>query len=222
MVGLARDTGNRTGAGGGGKGACAGALCRAIVRHPLDPAAPAADASTVRKLFMMKLRLIVAALAMAACAPAPPPGPVVQNDPCADSAYLALRDAHPDSLSEREFQLLRDRERSCAAVRALLGAVAASESSPVLPPNPIYTWTEATHGHAGQVIKVRNEADVALTITSLELFECRNIRGSCGVKRLNVTLQPGREQIVMRVHFRQGVADSHYRYRFQYTLARDP
>jgi hypothetical protein len=38
-------------------------------------------------------------------------------NPCTDSVHVGLKQQHPDSLSEREWQRLQDLERECASVR---------------------------------------------------------------------------------------------------------
>lgn len=64
-----------------------------------------------------RLRWVVPAFALAltACASAPSPPP--EPNPCTEPLYLRLKAAEPDSLSEREFERLRDMDQACREYR---------------------------------------------------------------------------------------------------------
>lgn len=58
---------------------------------------------------------------LVSCAPSPPPAVAPRPDgaasACTDPMYQALKETHPDSLSDRSWQRLQDLERMCEEQR---------------------------------------------------------------------------------------------------------
>lgn len=165
---------------------------------------------------MFRLILCVLALATASCASLAG-GP--SSDPCQDPRYLALRAQPVDSLSEREFELLKQRDQACLDGRDAASAPGERRVSARVEPHLIEATTESAYG-GGWYVFIQNHSDAVVVITGINLVECRNIRGSCGMKRMNVELAPGQRERVMIVRPRPGGGDSHFRYTYQYKAYR--
>ena len=155
-----------------------------------------------------------------ACAPRGPEEPVVINDPCQDPRYLALAEQPVDSLSEREFQLLQQREQACLEVRKALSRVGTKPGpgQSAIRPDQIRTWTEPAED-GNQRIYFENTSDQKVAITGIRLFDCMGIRNTCGAKSLDLELEPGDRRMGYIVRFRPGsTGGSRYRYTFQYEI----
>jgi hypothetical protein len=64
------------------------------------------------------LPVLALALFVGACTPpAAPRQPAPEPDPCLEPVYLELRSEHPDSLSDRAWERLRQLEAGCRAER---------------------------------------------------------------------------------------------------------
>ena len=62
---------------------------------------------------------VLSVLLLASCAtPSTRRGYVTEPLPCSDSAYVQLKQQHPDSLTERAWERLQVLERSCVTARA--------------------------------------------------------------------------------------------------------
>jgi hypothetical protein len=87
---------------------------------------------------MSKLAVLAFAGAVALVLPSAVSGQSLPPSPCSDSLYLALKRKPVDSLSTREYELFRDRDRACLQnagtqpVGASTGAALSSDASSVV------------------------------------------------------------------------------------------
>ncbi len=161
--------------------------------------------------------LLLGMLASVACAPTGRPAPRVVNDPCQDSAYLAMKARPVDSLSEREFQLLRDHQRLCLEVRQLTTLPAGAQHA-TIDPHQLIPSTKPGIGPGTSDIFIENVSNVPVIITALRLYDCTNIRTACTVSYPRARIGPGQIQRILTVHaFPDGA--SSFRYEYQYEVA---
>jgi hypothetical protein len=81
-----------------------------------------------------------------------------------------------------------------AALIVIHGCAARQEPRYVAPSDLTVTArTEASYNGRDQYIIVHNGSSVEITITSLHLRECENIKNSCDVQRMRVKVRPGEE-----------------------------
>ncbi len=129
------------------------------------------------------------------------------NDPCVDSAYLALKARPVDSLSEREFQLLRDHERLCLEVHQLTTGASGAQRT-TLDPHLLRPSTKPGVMPGTSDIVIENDSDVPVIITSVRLYDCLNIRTACTLSYPRVRIGPGQSQRVATVHAMEGEPSS--------------
>lgn len=163
----------------------------------------------------MRILFMAAALLFAAACAAPASGPRVVNDPCQDPQYLALKAQPVDSLSQREYQLLRDAAAACARVTEL---AAAGGDAPARPGHlDTDAWTEPARNESGAEIFVRNKSTVPIIVTEVELVNCSNLADACGTTYPRIRLAPGDVRRVRRVRY--GANGINSRFQFRYSVA---
>lgn len=169
--------------------------------------------------------LLAGLVGLAACAHATPrAGGEATDDPCNDPQYLALKAQPPDSLTEREYQLLRDREQACVTVQTA-AAVKESLPRPASGSAPsarqlsymIEAHIEPATTAYTDVIRVRNNSNVAIFVTAVWLTDCVGLRTICGLKRMKEPVMAGQDRAVLTV-LRDPNTASNYRFTFEYEL----
>jgi hypothetical protein len=101
----------------------------------------------------------------------------------------------------------------------LCGACAAggpAQSGPARQGQEVVTaWLSDQAGSTpGKIVYMRNNTDAPVTVTSLTLYECENVRNACTMQQLDVRLQPGEVKEVQRVEARRREQAFRFRYRF--------
>ncbi len=74
---------------------------------------------------------------------------------------------------------------------------------------------EETASHPGQVLYVENHSSVSVTVYSVTLRDCNNVKEPCEVRPLNLRLDPGNRVVIARVE----PADPQKAYDFRSTFA---
>lgn len=177
---------------------------------------------TMRGAIPVTLRLAPVLALAAACVPMPGAGSP-PSGPCQDSAYVAMRAQPVDSLSEREYQVFREREAACLEIqRARAGAD--EEGQRAVPPGAVQPWMIQARVEPGSApgemdIVVRNESDYRVMITAVRLYECRGTRTYCGLTRPNVAVHPHQERKVLTVRYFQNAAVRSFRFEYQFEPA---
>jgi len=156
---------------------------------------------------------LVGILAGAACASKQHATPSAVG-PCQDSLYLALRARPVDSLSEREFQLLRDRDRVCLETATLSAAGPARSAPPAsVNPNQVQGSTEAGLIPGTTDLYIENLSAAEIVISAVRLYDCVNITTACTVTRPQVRIPPGQE---LRVGMVRAMPESASSFRWEY------
>lgn len=174
---------------------------------------------TIRSAIPMTL-ILAPVLALGAACASMPGGASPSSGPCQDSAYLAMRAQPVDSLSEREYEVFREREAACLEIqRARAGAD--EERERAVPAGAVQPWMIEARVEPGsapgeQDIVIRNESDYRVMITALRLYECRGTRTFCGLTRPNVAIHPHQERKVLTVRYFQNAAVRSFQFEYQY------
>lgn len=80
---------------------------------------------------------------------------------------------------------------------------------------PVTTWLVDQGGSTpGKIMYMRNNTDAPVTITSVTLYECENVRNPCQTQRLEARLEPGETREIQRVEAQQREQAFQFRYRF--------
>lgn len=80
---------------------------------------------------------------------------------------------------------------------------------------PVTAWlTDQSGSTPGKIIYMRNNTDAPLTITSVTLFECENVRTPCFTHQMAVRLEPGQTKEIQRVKAQRSEQRFSFRYRF--------
>ncbi len=161
---------------------------------------------------------VLLGIVAAACAHSPQAGPQLVNSPCTDSQYLALKARPVDSLSEREYQFLRDRAQACLEVQKAT-AVKATPARPTsaFDPHQMESFSKSGAFPNTDDIYVRNNSNVTIVVVELRLLDCVNMATVCGTSYPRVTVGPGQTQRVMTVHRIPDAASS-----FSFTFRAEP
>src|SRR5688500_8212848 len=107
--------------------------------------------------------------------------------------------------------------RACLAAASVLvlGACAAAAAGPPRSgTEPVTTWMTDQTGAPGKVIFMRNNTGAPVTITSITLYDCENVRNPCLQQQLTVRLDPGATREVLRVGPQRQEQSFRFRYRF--------
>jgi hypothetical protein len=165
----------------------------------------------------MRLCLLALVFPVLAAACATAGGPRVANNPCEDRAYRALKAQPVDSLSQREYEQLREGDAACAQVAAVLAASAGAP--PRRPAARLDTdaYTQAMQNELGYEIFIRNKSSVPIIVTSVTLTSCVGIRDVCGTQHPRTRINPGDVRRVARVRYQAETLSS-----FQYTYRVEP
>jgi hypothetical protein len=90
-----------------------------------------------------------------------------------------------------------------APVAALLVAVpaAAQKGAYVAPSDQTVTsyTEESMAGRPGHVVWVRNASTVPIHVFSVSLRDCENVKGYCGVSKVNIAVKPGGRSVIKRI-----------------------
>jgi hypothetical protein len=90
-----------------------------------------------------------------------------------------------------------------APLAALVIAVpAAAQKGAYVAPNDqtVTSYTEESQaGRPGHVLWVRNMSTVPIHVFSVSLRDCENVKGYCGVSKVNIAIKPGNRSIVKRI-----------------------
>lgn len=90
-----------------------------------------------------------------------------------------------------------------APVAALLvAAPAAAQKGAYVAPSDLTVTShteESMAGRPGHVLWVRNASTVPIRVFSVTLRDCENVKGHCGVSRVNIKVPPGSRSIIKRV-----------------------
>lgn len=87
---------------------------------------------------------------------------------------------------------------------------------------PVTAWlTDQSGSTPGKIIYMRNNTDAPLTITSVTLYECENIRNPCFTQQYSVRLEPGEVKEIQRVEAQRSNQPFRFRYRFGWGPARE-
>jgi len=105
---------------------------------------------------------------------------------------------------------------ACAATLAAGCASAAIQHAYVAPTQEtVYTAVEETPMSSGQIVYVENRSSVPVTVYSVTLRECENIKGGCnGPRSLNLHVQPATRATLVRVE----PANAQNAFKFRYTF----
>ena len=107
-----------------------------------------------------------------------------------------------------------------APLAALLVAVpAAAQKGAYIAPSDhtVTTYTEETQGgRPGHVIWVRNASTVPIHVFSVSLRDCENVKGYCGVSKVNIKVGPGGRAVIKRVDADDGEKGFRYRSGFSW------
>ena len=103
-----------------------------------------------------------------------------------------------------------------------VGAFLLSACAPNPPSGPVRrgeetvtAWlTDQGGSTPGKIIYMRNNSDAPITITSLTLYECENIRNTCIMMPLSVRLDPGQAREIQRVEPQRREQSFRFRFRF--------
>ena len=104
----------------------------------------------------------------------------------------------------------------------IVGAFLLSACAPNPPSGPVRrgeetvtAWlTDQGGSTPGKIVYVRNNSDAPVTITSLTLFDCENIRNACIMTPLSVRLEPGQVSEIQRVEAQRREGAFSFRFRF--------
>lgn len=101
---------------------------------------------------------------------------------------------------------------------ALSGACAVNSASsgPARQGSEVVTaWMSDQAGSTpGKIIHMRNNTGDPVTITSLTLYDCENIRNACTTQPMAVRLEPGETKEVQRVEAQRREGAFSFRFRF--------
>lgn len=115
---------------------------------------------------------------------------------------------------------LAARVASVAPFAALLVAVpAAAQKGVYVAPSDqtVTSYTEESQaGRPGHVIWVRNASTVPIHVFSVSLRDCENVKGYCGVSKVNIKVAPGNRAIIKRVDAADGEKGFGYRSGFSW------
>lgn len=106
-----------------------------------------------------------------------------------------------------------------AALVLVLAASGASAQRTYVAPTPetVFTDTEAREGSLPtHVIFVTNRSTVPVTVFSVSLASCRNVKQACGPKRMNLRVAPGQRLIAMRLEPKNPEQGFGYRFGFSW------
>lgn len=82
---------------------------------------------------------------------------------------------------------------------------------------PVTGFSETALGRPGHELYLRNNTSSPITITSLTLFECENIRGRCRVRDVEWVLDPGEVRRALVVEPRDQARAWNYRWRWTFS-----
>ena len=82
---------------------------------------------------------------------------------------------------------------------------------------PVTGFSETALGRPGHELYLRNNTSSPITITSLTLFECENIRGRCRVREVEWVLDPGEVRRALVVEPRDQARAWNYRWRWTFS-----
>jgi hypothetical protein len=105
---------------------------------------------------------------------------------------------------------------ACAATLAVACAGTMSQSAYVAPTQQtVYTTAEEMTATPGQIIYVENHSSVPVTVYSVTLRECENIKSGCnGPRPLNLHLKPDTRAVLARVEPANAQKSFNFRYTF--------
>lgn len=83
----------------------------------------------------------------------------------------------------------------------------------------VFSGSEASMDGRGAHLWVENRSTVPITVTSVRLYDCENIKNRCEVTRLNVAVHPGRRVRIATVQAANDTAA--YRYRWSWTWSHE-
>jgi hypothetical protein len=72
------------------------------------------------------------------------------------------------------------------------------------------------------VLNVINRSDESIVVTSVTLYDCENIQGSCTTRRLNIRIPAGGQAMILRIRPRFDDKPSGFQSRFSWTVERQP
>ncbi len=108
--------------------------------------------------------------------------------------------------------------RSLAALSALLlpGCASAPTQHAYVAPTfeTVFTTTEEMTTGPGQIVYVENRSSVRVTVYSVTLRDCENIKASCNPRQLNLRLDPGNRVTLVRVEPANPQQGFNFRYSF--------
>jgi hypothetical protein len=116
--------------------------------------------------------------------------------------------------------------RGAAAVLLLAGTLAAAACAPavervyVAPSrHTVFAGSDASMDGEGVSLWVENRSTVPVTVTSIQLSDCENIKNRCEVTRTNLTVRAGQRLRVATI--RRDNQNRGYSYRWSYTWSHD-
>jgi hypothetical protein len=108
--------------------------------------------------------------------------------------------------------------RPLAALSALLlpGCASAPTQHAYVAPTfeTVFTTTEEMTTGPGQIVYVENRSSVRVTVYSVTLRDCQNIKASCTPRQLNLRLDPGNRVTLVRVEPANPQQGFNFRYSF--------
>lgn len=99
---------------------------------------------------------------------------------------------------------------ACAAAAA---CASSGEKAYIAPTeHSVTAYLEASYDGRGQHIVVRNASTESITVTSINLTSCENIKNRCEVQRMRVTVHPGATQRIVTVQTDNPARGSNFRW----------
>jgi hypothetical protein len=107
---------------------------------------------------------------------------------------------------------------STGAVVAAIGCASAAQHAYVAPSNDTIISTTEEHEASPptHLIYVENHSTVAVRIFAIRLTDCENVNVQCGVRQMNLRVDPGSKELAVRISPKSNSLGFHYRFGFSW------